>query len=97
MSEDQKVKFQRIFSKWDKNGDGTITTKEMFDHYQSFRTDLESNDREDSEVINFDQFVKKMLLIEKIGGQDGGIQEQIDIFKKYDEDLDGFISISDLR
>ena len=99
-SEEQLSQFRTIFEKWDKNGDGTITSTEMYNHYKSFRKnfeDLTDEEPKEKKVINFDEFLKNMGCILKIAEKDGGLQEQKEIFEKYDPEKSGFISMTDLR
>jgi calmodulin len=103
LTEEQIAEFKEAFSLFDKDGDGTITTKELGTVMRSLGqnpTETELNDminEVDSDgngTIDFPEFLS--LMARKMRDTDTE-EELIEAFKVFDRDQNGFISAAELR
>ncbi|XP_069882891.1 calmodulin-1-like [Dipodomys merriami] len=102
LTEEQKAEFKEAFSLFDKNGDGTIITKEL-------RTEMRSLEQNPTEAVlqdmineveadvngtsDFPEFLTMMARKLK----DTGSEEEIrDAFCVFDKDSNGYISAAEL-
>eukprot|EP00977_Amphora_coffeiformis_P013184 scaffold3403_cov158-Amphora_coffeaeformis.AAC.2 len=83
LTEEQIAEFKEAFSLFDKDGDGTITTKE-----------LGTIDADGSGTIDFPEFLTMMA--RKMKDTDSE-EEILEAFKVFDKDGNGFISAAELR
>ena len=106
-----KEELRKVFSTFDKNGDGFITRQELKESLMNIRifmSDVEIDDivlKFDSNgdgLIDFEEFC--LLTSESMGGQIGGSVEEGDeeevnlkeAFDVFDKDKDGLISVEEL-
>ncbi|ELT88073.1 hypothetical protein CAPTEDRAFT_162839 [Capitella teleta] len=96
-------KFREAFSLFDKDGDGTITTKELGTVMRSLGQNPSEDELQDmvNEVdidgngeIDFEEFLQMMA--KKMKESDSE-EEIIEAFKVFDKDGDGFLSAKELK
>jgi len=101
--EEQIAEFKEAFSLFDKDGDGTITTKELGTVMRSLGqnpTEAELNDMinevdaDGNGTIDFPEFLTMMA--RKMKDTDSE-EEILEAFKVFDKDGNGFISAAELR
>ena len=103
LSEEQIAEFKEAFSLFDKNGDGTITTKELGTVMRSLGSNLTEAELQDiiseadvdkSGTVDFPEFLTMMANEIKDSEKEEEIREA---FRIFDRDGDGFISPEELR
>merc|ERR1719409_2110547 len=103
LSDEQIAEFKEAFLLFDKDGDGTITTKELGTVMRSLgQTPTEAElhdminevDNDGSGTIDFAEFLS--LMSKKMKDADSE-EELIEAFKVFDRDGNGFISAAELR
>jgi len=103
LKEEQIAEFKEAFALFDKDGDGTITTKELGTVMRSLgqnRTEAELQDMihevdaDGNGTIDFPEFLS--LMARKMKEQDSE-EELIEAFKVFDRKGSGYISPSELR
>merc|ERR1711920_505886 len=99
LTEEQIAEFKEAFSLFDKDGDGTITTKELGTVIRSLGQNpteaelqdmINEVDADDNGTIDFPEFLN--LMARKMKDTDS--EEE---FKVFDKDGNGFISAAELR
>jgi len=103
LSEEQIAEFKEAFSLFDKDNDGTITTKELGTVMRSLgqsptepelRDMINEVDADGNGTIDFEEFLSMMS--KKAGHQDEDAELQ-EAFKVFDKDQSGKISKTELR
>ncbi|XP_033763698.1 calmodulin-A-like [Pecten maximus] len=103
LKEDQIAEFKEAFSLFDKDGDGTITSKELGTVMRSLgqhptESDLKDMinevDTDGNGTIDFPEFLSMMARQVRDGNED---EELVEAFRVFDKDGNGFISASELR
>ncbi|CAM9531984.1 unnamed protein product [Heterosigma akashiwo] len=103
LTEEQIAEFKEAFSLFDKDGDGTITTKELGTVMLSLGQNpteaeladmINEVDADGTGTIDFPEFLT--IMARKMKDTDSK-QEIIEAFKVYDKDGNGFISAAELR
>merc|ERR1712135_279662 len=103
LTEEQIAEFKEAFALFDKDGDGTITTKELGTVMRSLGqnpTEAELQDMvnevdaDGSGTIEFPEFLN--LMAKKMKDTDSE-EELVEAFKVFDKDNNGFISAAELR
>ncbi|KAM5556195.1 calmodulin [Rosa sericea] len=103
LSPDQKSEFKEAFSLFDKDGDGSITTKELGTVMRSLGQNpteeelqdmINQVDADGSGTIECQEFLD--LMAKKIKGTDSDEQLK-EAFRVFDKDQNGFISAAELR
>ncbi|KAH9321894.1 hypothetical protein KI387_016533, partial [Taxus chinensis] len=102
LSEDQIAEFKEAFGLFDKDGDGSITTKELGTVMRSLgqnptETELRDMigevDADGNGTIDFPEFLN--LMARKMKDTDSE-EELMEAFKVFDKDQNGFISAAEL-
>merc|ERR1711861_102327 len=103
LTEEQISEFKEAFALFDKDGDGTITTKELGTVMRSLGQNpteaelqdmINEVDADASGTIDFPEFLN--LMAKKMKDTDTE-EELIEAFKVFDRDGNGFISAAELR
>eukprot|EP00658_Telonema_sp_P-2_P080734 TRINITY_DN80_c0_g1_i8.p1 TRINITY_DN80_c0_g1~~TRINITY_DN80_c0_g1_i8.p1 ORF type:complete len:289 (-),score=107.37 TRINITY_DN80_c0_g1_i8:177-1043(-) len=103
LTEEQIAEFKEAFSLFDKDGDGTITTKELGTVMRSLGQNptqaelqdlINEVDADGSGTIDFPEFLN--LMVRKMKDTDSE-KEINEAFKVFDKDGNGFISAAELR
>jgi len=103
LTEEQIAEFKEAFSLFDKDGDGTVTTKELGTVMRSLGQNpteaelqdmINEVDADGNGTIDFPEFLS--LMARKMKDTDTE-EELIEAFKVFDRDGDGFISAGELR
>jgi calmodulin len=103
LTEEQIAEFKEAFSLFDKNGDGTVTTKELLTVMRALGRNptqeeladmLNGVDADGNGTIDFPEFLS--LMASKISDVDPE-DEILSAFKVFDKDGNGFISAAELR
>ena len=103
LTEEQIAEFKEAFSLFDKDGDGTITTKELGTVMRSLGQNpteaelqdmINEVDADGNGTIDFPEFLTMMA--RKMKDTDSE-EEILEAFKAFDENDDGFISAAEAR
>ncbi|XP_034878289.1 calmodulin-like [Mirounga angustirostris] len=103
LSEEQVAEFKAAFSRFDKNGDGTINTQELGAVMQALGKDLSEAelkefiaqvDTDGDGVISFQEFLAEVVKRMKSWGSEQDMQE---VFRTFDLDGNGRISVDELK
>merc|ERR1712083_734748 len=103
LTEEQIAEFKEAFSLFDRDGDGTITTKELGTvmkslgqnpNEQELEEMINEVDLDQNGTINFEEFLGMMAAKMKNTDSDEELREA---FKVFDEDGNGYINLSELR
>merc|ERR1711929_1039 len=103
LTEEQIAEFKEAFSLFDKDGDGTITTKELGTVMRSLGQNpteaelqdmINEVDADGNGTLDFPEFLS--LMARKMKDTDTE-EELIEAFKVFDRDGNGFISAAELR
>lgn len=103
LSAEDLTEFKSAFSFFDKNGDGTITTRELGTVLRSLGQNptekelkdmVKELDKDGNGIIDFDEF---LAIAKKMSGAQESEEELIQAFKVFDRDGDGFITATELR
>ncbi|XP_078694903.1 uncharacterized protein LOC144923893 [Branchiostoma floridae x Branchiostoma belcheri] len=103
LTEEQIAEFRQVFSMFDQNGDGHITTAELGNVLRALGqnpTDSELRDMinkvdlDGDGTTNFSEFLR---LMERTSTKEKTEQELLDAFRAFDKDGSGFISRAELR
>jgi len=104
LTEEQVTIFQEVFSLYDIDHDGTIKTKHLNKVMQCLGCDFTKDeifnlkteiDPVGSEVINFQQFL--VMMSHHLKKEPALEEQRREVFKFFDVDNKGYISVSDLR
>jgi len=97
LTEEQIAEFKEAFLRVDKDGDGTITTKELSRLFQSLgqnRTEEDVLNLVDGDTIDFPDF---LCLVAKEMMYEDREEDLVEPFRKFDLDGTGYISPAELR
>ncbi|KAK2497698.1 hypothetical protein MC885_012308 [Smutsia gigantea] len=103
LSQEQVAEFKEAFSKFDKDGDGTITTQELGAVMQALGKDLPEAelkeiigkvDTDADGVISFPEFLEEMVRRMRAWRKKQDLQE---VFRVFDVDGNGYISVDELK
>ncbi|KAM3273876.1 hypothetical protein ACQJBY_043195 [Aegilops geniculata] len=104
LSQEQIQEFREAFKLFDKDGDGTITTKELGTVMRSLgqhptegelKDMVEEVDADGSGTIDFNEFLG--LVARQMRGDAEAEEELHEAFRVFDKDNNGFISLDELR
>ena len=86
--------YSTIFEKWDKNMDGTVTMKEIFDYYKSFSKIPMDGKTEgiDVKIMDFAKFTDFMETILSYSKKKGLLIDYERWFNDFDYDYEGYIN-----
>ncbi|MED6208106.1 hypothetical protein PIB30_041896 [Stylosanthes scabra] len=100
-----KEELRKVFSTFDKNGDGFITGQELKDSLRNIRMSMTDTEIDDI-VVKFDSngdglldFQEFCLLTRELGGEVEEEEEEVNLkeaFDVFDKDKDGLISVEEL-
>ena len=102
LTEQQKEEFKEVFSLFDKDGDGTISTKELGTVMRTLGqnpTDAEIEqmikevDLDGNGEVDFDEFCG---LMKKKLRESEPVEELVEVFKIFDKNQDGLVDMYDL-
>lgn len=103
LSPEQVAEFKEAFSKFDKDGNGSINTQELGAVMQALGKDLSEAelkefiskvDTDADGVISFPEFLEEMVRGMKTWGKKQDLQEA---FRVFDVDGNGYISVDELK
>lgn len=103
LSPEQVAEFKEAFSKFDKDGNGSINTQELGAVMQALGKDLSEAelkefiskvDTDADGVISFPEFLEEMVRGMKAWGKKQDLQEA---FRVFDVDGNGYISVDELK
>jgi calmodulin len=103
LTEEQIAEFKEAFSLFDKDGDGTITIKELETVMRSLGQNpteaeladmINEVDADGNGTIDFPEFLTMMARRMKVIDYE---EELLEVFKVFDKDGNGFISAAELR
>lgn len=103
LSPEQVAEFKEAFSKFDKDGNGSINTQELGAVMQALGKDLSEAelkeiiskvDTDADGVISFPEFLEEMVRGMKAWGKKQDLQEA---FRVFDVDSNGYISVDELK
>jgi len=104
LTDEQIEEFREAFALFDKDGDGSITTKELGTVMRSLGQNpteaelqdmINEVDADGSGTIDFNEF---LAMMEKKALNSGDTEEELkEAFKVFDKDGNGFISAAELR
>lgn len=103
LSPEQVAEFKEAFSKFDKDGNGSINTQELGAVMQALGKDLSEAelkefiskvDTDADGVISFPEFLEEMVRGMKAWGKKQDLQEA---FRVFDVDRNGYISVDELK
>jgi len=106
LTEEQIAEFKEAFSLFDKDGDGTITTKELGTVMRSLGQNpteaelqdmINEVDADGNGTIDFPEFLSLMARKMKDTDTEDNEEELIEAFKVFDRNGNGFISAAELR
>uniref|UniRef100_A0A7C8Z8S8 2-alkenal reductase (NAD(P)(+)) n=1 Tax=Opuntia streptacantha TaxID=393608 RepID=A0A7C8Z8S8_OPUST len=98
-----RAEIKRVFDRFDKNGDGTISASEMGGVLRALGSETSKEevekmmaelDIDKDGVVNFDEFAE--FCARKLDG-DCGLKELSEAFDMYDQDKNGLISANELH
>lgn len=103
ITEEQRAEFKEAFSLFDRDGDGTITTKELGTVLRALgqnpteeelRQMVNEVDTDQNGTIDFPEF---LAMMHKMMKNDGSDQELLNAFKIFDKEGNGYLSKAELR
>ncbi|XP_052768599.1 calmodulin-beta-like [Mya arenaria] len=103
ITDELRDEYRSAFDMFDKDGDGTITTKELGTVMRSLGQDpseqelvdmINEVDMDGNKTIDFDEFC---LMMKKRSSEQNADDDLRDAFNVFDNDGNGYISMSELR